>query len=565
MHYSLHDPLPSCPWRRCEASDTGEDYDERSELAGEVGGGDARGRDDLPTGPAERLGRLRRGENHDDERSGRVDRLGDCNSGLGDDLHRRADVADRCGEHGEQPPPPPADTPPAPAPPGPTVPPTPPEPPLPPGSTEPPPLPLPPTPPTSPLELPALPEPPAPSEVAVSAPVVPPALVEGFGSDRRGATSPPSSATSSAALAPIPSVPLTAAPAQAPEPSADGPTDNSSIGPSSRADETRNPERPLPFGSSNASAGAGTLFFDPFPSPEAIVDSLPEIAVSFHPGVLGSRLETFAMLLDGSDVSASVSLDAAAGRALLHASTLDDGLHRVLVRMQDGFGSTGSYTWTFTRVEQCRQVSLSPRPGIRGRASPREPSPPVGLSAKPGNASVRLSWSPPPRADGVAAHRVLRRRTAGEAFIVIAEVPGEIASFLDTRLPNCVAQRYALLAVTSTGEESAPSAEVSARPEGPPPIAPAGLTAAFQGGVVRLAWKPNPEPTVKEYLLYRLRSPGSPGILLATIPRATTHYVDGPGFDGGSPAPWYYALRARDRCERLSALSEPVRPGPGGS
>lgn len=190
--------------------------------------------------------------------------------------------------------------------------------------------------------------------------------------------------------------------------------------------------------------------------------------------------------------------------------------------------------------------------------------PPADLAATGGDGFVRLTWKPPPSGSAVSRYYVLRGLTRGGPYALIAEAAASQSEYRDAGLPNCVQQFYVLRSVADDGTQSGPSREVGVRPEGPPPGPPAGLEATSPSpGVVRLRWNQSAEQTVVEYLLYRSRVKGDLGKNIAKVPRNVTTYVDNfPPEPPESGGPWYYAVRARNACEKLGPACEQIRVSP---
>jgi hypothetical protein len=92
------------------------------------------------------------------------------------------------------------------------------------------------------------------------------------------------------------------------------------------------------------------------------------------------------------------------------------------------------------------------------------PPVPAGLSATPGNAQVRLSWS---ASAGASSYHVKRAATSGGPYTQIAAPT--VTSYSDTALTNGTTYYYVVSAIDASGE-SANSVQVTAIPVAPPVV-----------------------------------------------------------------------------------------------
>ena len=73
---------------------------------------------------------------------------------------------------------------------------------------------------------------------------------------------------------------------------------------------------------------------------------------------------------------------------------------------------------------------------------------------------------------------------------------------------------------------------------------------------IELTWSPNPEPDIKEYVIYRaVSSPDAEEIQIATVSATETVYYDGNITIGEV---YYYRIAAVDSAENMSELSEQI-------
>ena len=186
------------------------------------------------------------------------------------------------------------------------------------------------------------------------------------------------------------------------------------------------------------------------------------------------------------------------------------------------------------------------------------PPAPGGLTAAPGDRSVRLSWqAPDPAAAAGAAtgeirYLVLRGVGTAGALAPITAQPVSGTTFTDTGVDNDVDYRYAVrsvrveAAVTATGEASTP---ITVAPvDTTPPGAPTGLVAVPTSGAVRLAWNPSPETDVATYAVYRAGETGDFMRIATAVPPGTV-YVDR---DVRAGSTYRYAVTAIDRARKAN-------------
>jgi hypothetical protein len=112
-----------------------------------------------------------------------------------------------------------------------------------------------------------------------------------------------------------------------------------------------------------------------------------------------------------------------------------------------------------------RDVGVVPLAGLLpflfdDHTSPAAPIPPT---VTPGPASVTLAWSYGAEPD-LAGYEVLRSPTPGGPYTKLTSTLLDRPAFVDRTAPPAAPSYYLVLAVDSSGNESAPSAEVSATP-----------------------------------------------------------------------------------------------------
>jgi len=180
------------------------------------------------------------------------------------------------------------------------------------------------------------------------------------------------------------------------------------------------------------------------------------------------------------------------------------------------------------------------------------PAPPAGVSARPGDGNVDLSWSAPtgvPPARGYNVYRGSEPGVYGAAPLNTS--PLLEPRFQDSTVTNGVTYYYVVRGVGGDEppfREGKSSAEVAITPEDrTAPAPPSGLAAVPSAGGVALVWDPNAEADLQGYLVYR-REPES-----VTPTRLTPSPIPGTTFTdrGTRPGATYlYSVTAVDRSPR---------------
>jgi chitodextrinase len=196
------------------------------------------------------------------------------------------------------------------------------------------------------------------------------------------------------------------------------------------------------------------------------------------------------------------------------------------------------YRYTLAAVDTHGNRSIS---SAAVTATPHEldaPAPPTGVAANASDRRVDLSWTANSETD-LAAYRVLRDGA------VLATVTGT-TTYTDTAVVNDTTYGYALVAVDTHGNASAPSETVRATPaDRIAPARPAGFAATRGDGRVGLTWTANGEPDLAGYRVLR------DGAVLATVTGATT-YTDTAVVNDTT---YGYALVAVDTSGNVSAAA----------
>ncbi|HSU00290.1 MAG TPA: fibronectin type III domain-containing protein [Geodermatophilus sp.] len=170
-----------------------------------------------------------------------------------------------------------------------------------------------------------------------------------------------------------------------------------------------------------------------------------------------------------------------------------------------------TYRYTLAAVDTHGNRSVS---SAAATATPQEldaPAPPTGVAATAGDRRVDLAWAANPEPD-LGSYRVLRDGA------VLATVTGT-TGYTDTAVVNETTYAYAVVAVDTHDNASAPSQTVRATPaDRVAPARPAGFTATRGDRRVDLTWTANGEPDVAGYRVLR------DGAVLTTV--TGTAYTD---------------------------------------
>jgi hypothetical protein len=178
--------------------------------------------------------------------------------------------------------------------------------------------------------------------------------------------------------------------------------------------------------------------------------------------------------------------------------------------------------------------------------------PPTGVSVRPGDGAVELTWSAPSDGPAVRGYNVYRGTETGlYGPAPLNSEPLRERQFRDGTLTNGVTYYYVVRSVTGDAapyRQSRNSAEVVGTPEDrTPPAPPMGLAAVPFAGGVALVWDASTEADLLGYMVYR-REPETvtPTRLTPTPVRAAT-FTDRAVRPG---ATYLYSVTAVDRSPR---------------
>ena len=158
---------------------------------------------------------------------------------------------------------------------------------------------------------------------------------------------------------------------------------------------------------------------------------------------------------------------------------------------------TNGTTYGFAIIA-VNEAGPSPSSDVVTATPQSPPAKPTGLTAKPGNTRVTLTWDDP--GDASITRYQINRQTNGlwGAWRDISGSGADTTSFIVENLTNGVSYAFAIRAVNSTGP-GAPSAPVTATPAATKPDKPTGLTAAAGNAKVTLRWNDPKDPTIIRY------------------------------------------------------------------
>ena len=188
------------------------------------------------------------------------------------------------------------------------------------------------------------------------------------------------------------------------------------------------------------------------------------------------------------------------------------------------------------------------------------PPAPTGLTAVPGDKTIKLAWS---TSTGATGYHVYRGTTAGgeSATPIASNVAAN--TFTDQGLTNGVPYFYKVRAV-GMGSMSAPSNEASATPAGlPPPPPPTGLSATAGDKSVKLAWTAS--TGAASYNVYRGTATGAQNPTPVAMNVASPAYTD-TGLTNG--VKYFYKVAAvnangtGDKSNEASATPAAIPVGP---
>jgi hypothetical protein len=190
------------------------------------------------------------------------------------------------------------------------------------------------------------------------------------------------------------------------------------------------------------------------------------------------------------------------------------------------------------------------------------PATPANPSAKPGDASVTVSWDANTEAD--LKDYTVFWGTSSSALTSSGVVDKAQTSKTITGLVNGTPYFFAVSAENTAGNASAKTSSISATPVKPPggdttpPATPTDLDASNSNGDLILSWKSNIEPDLKGYNIYLGTTPQT--LTLAGFADKTLKNKKFTGLTSGTT--YYLAMDAEDTSGNKSARSATVNATP---
>jgi len=219
----------------------------------------------------------------------------------------------------------------------------------------------------------------------------------------------------------------------------------------------------------------------------------------------------------------------------------------------DGTGLDPALRYTYRVVAVNARGVLSPPSADVAVEFLLPPPVPTGLTAIAGEGAVDLAWEAPPsggeRTVAVRGYNVYR----GEASGAYGSSPINARPLAETRFRDAGIRTDTpyVYVVRSVGTERPPwresvdSAEASVRLEDrTPPAPPRGLVAIAGPSAVALSWRPNAEPDLLGYLVYRRETVEVTAVRLTPDPILPTTFSDRTARPG---AAYVYSVTAVDR------------------
>lgn len=192
------------------------------------------------------------------------------------------------------------------------------------------------------------------------------------------------------------------------------------------------------------------------------------------------------------------------------------------------------------------------------------PAVPTGLNAEPGDTEIFLDWNDNEELD-LASYELYRAPDVAGVpgtFVFLASVV-DISQYTDTGLSNGTQYWYRLTAKDTTGNESAPTANVSETPAVPavgvaPPV-PTGLTVVTAGDAhVDLSWESGGFASdFSHYNVYFATVTGGPYTLFGTRTVTNASVTD-----LTNATPYFFVVTAEDLTANESAESNEVTDTP---
>ncbi len=185
-----------------------------------------------------------------------------------------------------------------------------------------------------------------------------------------------------------------------------------------------------------------------------------------------------------------------------------------------GLANGTTYFYRIKAVNAFGSSSFSNEDSAIPAIPPPLPGVPTGLSATPGDSTIKLEWS---AAANAASYNLYRGTTSGGQSSNPFATGVTTASYLDKNLTNGTTYFYKIAAVNTTGMSSL-SAQVSATPRSNTLPAPGNLTASPGDALVTLKW--SAVNTAASYNVYRGTAAGGESATPIATGLTTTMFAD---------------------------------------
>jgi RHS repeat-associated protein len=212
------------------------------------------------------------------------------------------------------------------------------------------------------------------------------------------------------------------------------------------------------------------------------------------------------------------------------------------------------YQYVVTADDGTRPESYPSDPlVIRANLLNPKPNAPLGLTARPADLSVGLTWNASNPSENVTGYHVYRR--VGSSTTRLTQALLVYPSFVDRTVTAGVSYNYSLSATNTVGQESLHSAEVAATAgDYVPPGLPMGLRVipACDGTFeVSLSWSPSdPSGSIASYVVFR--EPSFTGGSASISVGLQTSFVD---TDTSQSTQYYYRVKSLDANQNISEAS----------
>ncbi len=169
---------------------------------------------------------------------------------------------------------------------------------------------------------------------------------------------------------------------------------------------------------------------------------------------------------------------------------------------------------------------------------------------------VILKWDFPDEGVKELKSFNLKRSDTDDGFFetVVKDIPAQKREVTYSRLKS---NNYFKIEAVDKNNNTRESFPMLVQPvDSVPPAKPAGLTGTIDStGVVTLSWKPNTEPDLQGYRIYRANQENEEFSQLTISPQSGTSYRDSVGIKNLNPKV-FYKISALDGRENMSELSE---------